>query len=496
MIRRIKQALAFLLCLCLFIACGVSYGAAASYSTYTYSYWGEPVSSPAGLEVEGTYNGRQLGVNKFFEPREIYISSVGDIYISDSGNNRIVQFDANWQVKKIWTGFIDFEGKTTELKEPTGVFVDAHNRLYIADTGNKRVLQCDMHGQIQQIYIQPENDIQFTGIDYLPQRVLVDESGYVYVLCKGIYQGALVYENSGVFIGYYGTNYVEAGLASAIQLLWKRLMTEEQRSKTGLVLPEEFTSFTMDDEGFVYTVTEVSDTSKNQVKRINPLGVDVLEESKRISAEYQGRYGDMELRWHGGKVLQTRFVDISYDDAGFINVLDRERGRIFQYDTEGNLIMLGGGSGDQEGTFKKVTAIDNYGDRIYVLDEQKANITVFRLTDYGKTVREATVMYNKGLFTESKALWEKVLRLNANCEIAYSGIGKALYEEHQYKEAMDCFKNGYDRSGYNRAFKEYRMQLMKALLPWIGSILIILIVVVIVYNRVRHFRALLRHWKQ
>ena len=494
MMKRIKRLFSLFLCL---LVIGAAFDvSAANYSTYTYSYWGKPVSSPAGMEVETTYNGRQLGVGKFSEPRELYISPAGDIFVSDSGNNRILQFDASWQIKKIWKDLIGTDRQTTSLKEPIGVFVDAQDRLYIADAGNKRVVQCNMQGQILHTYVQPENDIQFTGIDYLPQRVLVDEGGYVYVLCKGIYQGALVYENSGMFTGYYGTNYVEASISSALQLLWKRLMTEEQRSKTDLVLPEEFTSFAIDDEGFIYTATEVSKTSKNQIKRINPLGVDVLEESQRISAEFQGRYGDMELRWYGGKVLQTRFVDISYDAGGFVNVLDRERGRVFQYDTEGNLIMLGGGSADQEGTFKKATAIDNCGDRIYVLDEQKANITVFKLTDYGKTVREASMMYSKGLFTESKELWEKVLRLNANCEIAYSGIGKALYEEQQYKEAMTYFKKGYDRSGYNKAFKEYRMRLMQTILPWVGSAVLVLVAGVFVYKRVRRLRTLVRRWKQ
>ena len=106
------------------------------------------------------------------------------------------------------------------------------------------------------------------------------------------------------------------------------------------------------------------------------------------------------------------------------------------------------------------------------------------------------MMYSKGLFTESKELWEKVLRLNANCEIAYSGIGKALYEEQQYKEAMTYFKKGYDRSGYNKAFKEYRMRLMQTILPWVGSAVLVLVVGMFVYKRVRRLRTLVRRWKQ
>lgn len=469
--------------------------AAVSYDSYTYSYWGKPVASPAGVTVETTYNGRQLGVGRLSEPKDLYIAPNGDAYLADSGNNRVLIFDENWKLKASVTELTDGQGKMTALKAPGGIFMDKRGHVYIADTGNKRVLQCE-GTQVLQIYEQPANDIQFTGIDYLPQRIVVDDAGYVYVLCKGIYQGALVYENGGAFVGYYGTNYVEAGLGSALQLLWKRLMTDEQRSKTALFLPEEFTSFTIDGDGFIYTATEVTSSSKNQVKKINPLGVDVMDANERVQSAFQGRYGDLELRWYGGKVLQTRFVDISYDPAGFLNVLDRERGRIFQYDTEGNLIFLAGGTASQEGTFKKVTAIDNRGDEIYVLDEQKANITVFALTAYGREMREAVGLYTAGRFSDSKALWEQVLRKNSHCEIAYSGIGKALYEEGQYAEAMRYFKRGYDRPGYNKAFSDYRLQLLRQLIPWVGSAAVVLGLLIFLVGRVRRLRAEMKKYTQ
>ena len=486
--------------LCVFLTCLTFMGtlsvAAEPYQTYLYSYWGKPVASPAGFTVETTYTGRELGVGKLFEPKDLYISSQKEIFIADGGNNRVLVFDQNWKLLQTVTAMTDADGKKTALKMPSGVFVDKEGARYIADTGNKRVIKCDKDGHLLQTYGQPENDIQFTGIDYLPQRIVVDDTGYVYVLCKGIYQGALVYENKGKFIGYYGTNYVEAGLSSALELLWKRLATDEQRSKMARFVPEEFTSFTIDDKGFLYTATEITKTSKNQIKRINPLGVDVLEESNRVQQSYQGRYGDLELRWHGGKVLQTRFVDISYDPKGFINALDRERGRIFQYDTEGNLLMLGGGSANQAGTFKKVIAIDNLDDRLYVLDEQKANITVFCFTEYGQEMRKAITLYNAGKFSESKDLWTGVLQKNGNCELAYAGIGKVLYEEGRYAEAMKYFKLGYDRPGYAKAFSEYRLLVLRRVIPWIATVVIVLLVVVFIRSRFKKLKALLHAYRE
>jgi len=466
-----------------------------NYHAYSYSYWGQPVASPAGFTVEETKNGEELGVGKLFEPKDLYISPQRELYIVDSGNDRVMVFDLNWKQLRTIDKLIAEDGSENVLKSPSGVFVDRDGAVLIADTGNKRVVRCDENGHILAVYQKPDADIQFTGIDFLPYRVLSDDTGCVYVLCQGIYQGALVYEADGAFIGYYGTNYVEAGVVSALKLFWKNLASEERRSKMERFVPEEFTSFDIDEKGFVYTVTEITKTSKNQIKKINPLGVNVLDDNTRIQSNYWGRYGDLELRWYGGKVLQPRFVDICYDGEGFINALDRERGRVFQYDTEGNLIMLGGGTAGQSGTFKKATAIECADDRLYLLDEQKANITVFRFTEYGKEIRQATQLYTAGRFSESRVLWKSVLEKNANCELAYAGIGKAFYEEGKYGEAMHFCKLGYDRKGYAKAFAEYRAELVGRYLPWVATAAVALTLAVLIRSWVRRARKTLKRFR-
>ncbi|MNE67704.1 hypothetical protein D3C80_1633260 [compost metagenome] len=54
-----------------------------------------------------------------------------------------------------------------------------------------------------------------------------------------------------------------------------------------------------------------------------------------------------------------------------------------------------------------------------------------------------------------------MLKLNANYDIAYIGIGKSLLMEKNNKEAMKYFKLGMDRDGYSVAFKRYRREVMQ-----------------------------------
>ena len=50
---------------------------------------------------------------------------------------------------------------------------------------------------------------------------------------------------------------------------------------------------------------------------------------------------------------------------------------------------------------------------------------------------------------------------NANCEVAYIGMGKSCLKEGDYKQAMKYFELGNSRKYYTRAFQFYRKELMQ-----------------------------------
>jgi streptogramin lyase len=83
-------------------------------------------------------------------PTGLGIDSAGDIFVADSGNNRIRRIDAISGVITTVAGngaavFAGDGGPATSasLNEPTGVAVDADGNLYIADTGNSRIRRVD-----------------------------------------------------------------------------------------------------------------------------------------------------------------------------------------------------------------------------------------------------------------------------------------------------------------------------------------------------------------
>ena len=92
-----------------------------------------------------------------------------------------------------------------------------------------------------------------------------------------------------------------------------------------------------------------------------------------------------------------------------------------------------------------------------------------------------------GLYQQARVIWEQVLSRNVNCELAYTGIGKALYEEGEFQEAMTYLKLGYDREAYSQAFRDYRMVVVRKYAPYLLTGLLLLILLVWIGRRVfRH----------
>jgi len=120
-----------------------------------------------------------------------------------------------------------------------------------------------------------------------------------------------------------------------------------------------------------------------------------------------------------------------------------------------------GSKGNQKGTFKYPAAVESLDGKVIVLDSQKANLTVFGLTEFGKYVHEAIMLYNDGMYGEALEPWKEVLKRNINYNLAYVGVGKALFNTENYKEAKKYFRLGSDRKNESKAFKEYRSNIIR-----------------------------------
>ena len=151
-----------------------------------------------------------------------------------------------------------------------------------------------------------------------------------------------------------------------ISRFWKSLFSQEQKDKMARYVPIQYSNFDLDSEGFIYTCTQTTKTSVDELKKLNSQGINILPTAKRNTGT-EGDYGDLEKGWLNAKRVDTQFVDLCVDEDGFIYALDYTRGRIFQYDQESRLLQVFGSVGAQAGTFKTPAAIDSLDGKLLVV---------------------------------------------------------------------------------------------------------------------------------
>lgn len=83
-----------------------------------------------------------LQPNRLAEPCGIFVDINFDLYVADSGNNRIQLFHPENENGTT----IVMTGLTKELKQPTGVVLDGNSYLFIVDKDNDRVIGSGPYG--------------------------------------------------------------------------------------------------------------------------------------------------------------------------------------------------------------------------------------------------------------------------------------------------------------------------------------------------------------
>lgn len=368
------------------------------------------------------------------------------------------------------------------LAKPTGVYVDQYTGyVYVCDTENDRVIKCDTEGNIDRLFGKPTDALYDQSLTYNPSKVLVDKAGNVYVVVKSQTKGAVMFNSQGEFLGFYGANRVEQTAEVLANAFWDLISTAEQRDRSTKQTPIGFSNFDIDDDGFIFTVTDSQETTTDLVKKLNPRGDNILDSLGAADMTF----GDIPPAYYSIYAKNSSLTDIDLGPNGELNILDFQHGRIFQYDKECWLLFIVGGKGNQLGLFESATAIESYDNHLYVVDSIKDNITIFTRTVFGEIVTNAANLYNDGLYEESLEPWQNVLKYDGNYRRAYIGIGNALYNKYEYEEAMEYFEISISRDRYNRAFEGYRDLWLKANYMKCIIVIVILVILGFVY---KHFR--------
>jgi len=430
-----------------------------------------------------------LGNDKLFEGiTDIFCTDNGDIYLLCGEASRLVFIDKNFTYSKE-ISIVDAKGGEVTFKGAQGVYVDKSNTIYVADTSNARLLIVNQAGVVTKILECPDSDLIPSDFLYQPIAIEKDSHGYTYILSLGCYYGALMYTPEYEFMGFYGPNTVKSNALDTLSYLWDKLTsTEAKKTSSVKKLPYSFSDFAFDPEGFLVTTTGAvsnsiwSDKNIGQIKKISHNGANILfkrnlkgdsTDSTNIDFVNQGNP-------EGSSVQSLVSVDVSDDD--YIFALDSGRGFIYIYDTECNLMSSFGGGygkGARVGVFEKPVSIALQGNNILVADMDKFCITVFEPTEYGNLIRKAQSLYINGDYNEANVIWQEVLSMNRNCQLAYRGIAMGHYNEGDYKAALEAAKVAADYAVYDLAWQEIVSNFVADYFVWILLVIIAVIAAII-----------------
>lgn len=466
--RKSRYTLAFL-ALLLFVGTLLPMTASADvvYQTFTKDsngdlIWTQPAYYPvaivgANILVPDKDDPEKLNPSPMQNPKDIFIDHRDHIFVADTGNSRIVEFNPSGELVRFITV------PDSPLNKPEGLYVTEKGEIYVADTGNKRVVLLDKDGNLIREFGRPDSRYIPESFKYDPINVVVDKRGFLYIATLGGYQGLLQLDPEGEFQSFHGAN---ATAFSAIDAMKRFFYTKEMYANEISKLPGSISSLAVDNDGFIYTTTSGQGITKKQIKKLNIRGIDMLETKDAQTARGSGGFGEtraFDTRYIvGSGVRIPQLIDLTIDNNGNITAIDSTFKYINQYDASGNLLFFWAGPSTadtiQLGLMKNPIAIDsNSINDLYVLDGQENIVQVFRLSEFGLKVNQANTLTLEGRYEESEEHWQEVLRLNSNFTPAMLGLAKAAYKRGDFERAMYLFEQGGNNKGYSEAFWQLRL---------------------------------------
>jgi uncharacterized protein (TIGR03437 family) len=178
----------------------------------------------ANVDTRGSANPSRTSLSS---PRGIALDAGGNLYVADSGNNRVLRYprpvDQSGRItpdlvigQANFTSSISAAVSAFSLNTPAGIALDADGNLFVADSGNNRVLEFPPNGTAAiRVFGQPgftsgtPSNIPSAQTLTTPQGVFVDASSTLYVADTGANR-VMIFPNT--------RDAAQAGSAAAIVL--------------------------------------------------------------------------------------------------------------------------------------------------------------------------------------------------------------------------------------------------------------------------------------
>lgn len=386
--------------------------------------------------------------------------------------------------ESVLEGTDEYSGASVILNNAQGITVVSEGdsyAIYVADTDNSRILKMTPEYVVTQVYLTPDDEIFYqwsteTDVEtstkrfFKPTKLAVDKTKRVYCIAKNVYEGIIEFSEGGKFNRFLGKNTVTA---NPLKQFWYKIMSETQIIQQELTLPPEFINLTMDADGFIYATSYPDPDNvaqSNMVKAINTSGKDVLRRNGYVTPNGDAVF----LSAHNNKEVvlgASSLTAIAVSPDGFYSVTDAKRGRIFTYDTEGNLLYISGEKGSLSDSINEPVAISyltieakentERQELVLVIDKTSKSIISFSTSSFGQLVNQATKLYLENDIIGAEQYWREVVKMNSNYELGYVGIGKSLLRLEQFEEAMYYFELGHNATYYSKAYQQYRDIILK-----------------------------------
>ena len=159
----------------------------------------------SNLDYESAFGSFGNDTYNFNSPYGIVAYTKNYIYISDSLNHRIVNYDIKGNFVSI-LNFIppaieNFDVDRLRLSEPKGIDVDSFGNIYIADSGNDRILKVSATGQ----FLSEIKGDDFEAKYFLkPSDVKIDDYGNIYIADTGNDRVLVMNQNKKVLLEIKG----------------------------------------------------------------------------------------------------------------------------------------------------------------------------------------------------------------------------------------------------------------------------------------------------
>ncbi|MHB1355165.1 MAG: flippase activity-associated protein Agl23 [Anaerolineae bacterium] len=268
-------------------------------------------------------------------PRGLALDLQGNVYIADSGNNRIVVADADGNLLR---AFGQFGSEPGQLNEPWAVAVAANGDVYIADTWNYRIQVFSADGVFKFGW---GGSGQMGAIDgsgnvlYGPRSLAFDSEGNVLVVDTGN-KRIVKYAPDGTFIAGFGGDGGEPG---------------KMREPVGLVVAKDGTVL-------------VADTWNQRIQ--------TFDSALQPLAQWPVR------AWVGTSVGNKPYLAL--DAQGNVYTTDPSGNRIIKFDPDGLLLAIWGQAGSDFKSLSTPTGIlVDSRNRLLVADSSNNRIVVFDL---------------------------------------------------------------------------------------------------------------------